>query len=313
MKRRLFLMLLLTGAMATAPGCGTTRKSCGPVTCFPPYTGPTPGVAPCDRCRQSALAPAPIAPIPVPVAPPAAAVFPPTAPLDSVAGIFPPGSYSSSASIDASGRFLLAPGVRLFAPEPAAPDAGRDTTRLYGPATHEPPLASPMPSAPDDANAAPPLPVDIPSFATAKDRVANGLQPFPDGIAWLQAHDYRTVLHLRAPGEDDSAARRQFERRDLRYLSFEVSPNTLTRNVVERFNRAVREESDLPMFVYAKDGALAGGLWYLYFRTAEGLTDERARSEAVRLGFRPDGDGEQRTMWVAVQSYLSNLNPGTVH
>ena len=211
--------------------------------------------------------------------------------------------------IDASGRSLLDPGVRLFAPEPTGPNAVRDTTRLYGPSAQEPPVASAMPSAADDANVAPPLPVDIPGFAVAKDRVANGLQPFPDGIAWLQAHHYRTVLHVRAPGEDDSAARRQFERRDLRYLSIEVSPNTLTRDVVERFNRAVREESDLPMFVYDADGAIAGGLWYLYFRTAEGMTDERARSEAARLGFRPDGDGEQRAMWVAVQSYLSNLKP----
>ena len=305
MKRRLFLMLMLAGAA----GCGTTRQSCGPVTCFPPYTGPTLGVAPCDRCRQGALPPAPIAPIPVPVAPPAAAAFPSTPPLNSVAGAFPPGSYSSSAMIDASGRSLLDPGVRLFAPEPAGPDSVRDTTRLYGPTSQEPPLASPMPSDSAEPNAATPLPVDIPSFAAAKDRVANGLQPFPDGIAWLQAHHYRTVLHVRGPGEDDSAARRQFERRDLRYLSIEVSPDALTRDVVERFSRAVREESDLPMFVYDNDGALAGGLWYLYFRTAEGMTDERARSEAARLGFRPDGDGEQRTMWIAVQSYLSNLNP----
>jgi len=296
-------MLMLAGSA----GCGTTRQSCGPVTCFPRYTGPTPGVAPCDRCRQGVPAPAPLAPIPVPLAP-AATAFPATAPLDSVAGAFPPGSYSSSASIDAAGRSPVDPGVRLFAPEPAGPDSPRDTTRLYGPPTQEPP-AAPMPSAPDDPNAAPPLPVDIPGFAAAKDRVANGLQPFPDGIAWLQAHHYRTVLHVRAPGEDDSAARRQFERRDLRYLSLEASPETLNRDVVERFNRTVREEGDLPMFVYDRDGAVAGGLWYLHFRTAEGMTDERARSEAARLGFRPDGDGEQRTMWVAVQGYLSNLNP----
>jgi len=31
----------------------------------------------------------------------------------------------------------------------------------------------------------------------------------------------------------------------------------------------VREEGDLPMFVYDRDGAVAGGLWYLHFRTAE--------------------------------------------
>jgi protein tyrosine phosphatase (PTP) superfamily phosphohydrolase (DUF442 family) len=148
--------------------------------------------------------------------------------------------------------------------------------------------------------------VDIPQFALAKDGVVSGLQPFPDGIAWLQTHRYRTVLHLRAPGEDDSAARRQFEKRGLRYVSLEVSPNALSKDVVDQFDRLVTENANLPLFIYDKDGALAGGLWYLYFRTAEGTSDERARSEAIRLGFQPEQNGEHRTMWVAVQNYLRN-------
>ncbi len=310
MKRRLFLTLAVAGALAAVAGCGTTRHACGPVSCFPPYTGPTPGVAPCDRCRQSACAPLPMVPVPAPVAPPATSAFPPPASSESIAGASPvqPGPYSS-AFADPYGRSPLDSGVRLLAPLPDGPDAAPDTTRLYGPSAQEPPSAQPMPSFPENKDTSPPLPVDIPSFAVAKDRVANGLQPFPDGIAWLQAHHYRTVLHVRAPGEDDSAARRQFEKHDLRYLSLEVSPNTLTKDVVDQFNRTVTEESDLPLFVYDRDGAIAGGLWYLYFRTAEGMSDERARSEAARLGFQPDQDGEQRTMWVAVQRYLSNLNP----
>ena len=71
----------------------------------------------------------------------------------------------------------------------------------------------------------------------------------------------------------------------------------------------VSEENGLPMFVYDKDGAVAGGLWYLYYRTSEKLTDERARAEVELFGFRPDQDGEQRTMWVAVQRYMSTQNP----
>ena len=269
MKHRLFLTL----ALAAAAGCGTTRQSCGPVSYFPPYTGATPGVAPCDRCRQAAYPPR-IAPVPVIAPPPGASAFPPSASPESIAGAVQPGSYSS-AYMDSSGRSLLDPGVRLAAPLPDLPDSVRDTTRLYGDPTREPLPAQPMPTFSDSRDTSPPLPVDVPNFAVAKDRVANGLQPFPDGVAWLQTHQYRTVLHVRAPGEDDSAARRVFEKRGIRYLSLEASPTTLTKDVVEQFNRMVSEENGLPMFVYDKDGAVAGGLWYLYYRTSEKLTDER--------------------------------------
>jgi protein tyrosine phosphatase (PTP) superfamily phosphohydrolase (DUF442 family) len=203
---------------------------------------------------------------------------------------------------------LLDPGVHLAAPEPIGPDYVADATRLYGAPTQEPPVAAPLPSLRDDKDAPPPLAVDVPQFAVAKEGVASGLQPFPDGIAWLQAHHYRTVLHLRAPGEDDSAARRQFEKRGLRYVSLEVSPKDLSKDIVDQFSRLVTEDANLPLFVYDKEGALAGGLWYLYFRTAEGTSDEKARSEAIRLGFQPEQNSEHRTMWVAVQNYLRNTH-----
>jgi protein tyrosine phosphatase (PTP) superfamily phosphohydrolase (DUF442 family) len=153
------------------------------------------------------------------------------------------------------------------------------------------------------------LPVDIPQFAMARLRVASGQQPMPDGIAWLAAHGYRTILHVHAPGEDEAAARRLFEKYHLRYLSLEVSPRTLSREVVERFNRIVTDDGNLPLFVYDKDGSLAGGLWYLYFRLVERLDDEKARAEAARLGFRQDSEGSHREMWLAVQNFLATQKP----
>ena len=63
-----------------------------------------------------------------------------------------------------------------------------------------------------------------------------------DGLDWLQTNGYRTVLHLRQPGEDDSADRRQIEKRGLKYLSLELSPQTLTQGVLDEFNRLVRRE-----------------------------------------------------------------------
>jgi protein tyrosine phosphatase (PTP) superfamily phosphohydrolase (DUF442 family) len=212
--------------------------------------------------------------------------------------------------------------VRLAAPEPAdasipsppPPDANRaerpNPAQLLPPETTEPPKAPPAPPTPkEERDVTPPLPVDIPQFAMARPRVASGQQPFPDGVAWLQAHGYRTVLYVRAPGSDDAAARRQFEKYRLRYLTLEVSPQTLTKQVVEQFNAIVTDEKNLPLFVYDKDGSLAGGLWYLYYRLAEKLDDERARTEAARLGFQQDQDNNHRNMWLAVQNYLATQKP----
>ena len=151
------------------------------------------------------------------------------------------------------------------------------------------------------------MPVDIPQFAAVKTNVASGQQPFADGIAWLKTHGYRTVLHIRSPREDDSAARKQIEQSGLHYLSLEVSPTTLTRNLVDQFNRQVGDANNMPLFVYDRDGSLAGGLWYLYFRLVEGATDEKAHEEAERLGFKQDGSDVHIKMWLAVQNILQSL------
>ena len=129
----------------------------------------------------------------------------------------------------------------------------------------------------------PALPVDIPQFAAGEEACASGLQPYarrPD----LAASDngYRTVLHVRLPGEDDSADREQIEKRGLQLPRLELSPETLTKEKTKEFNRIVNDESNLPLFVYDRDGMLAGGLWYLYLRTSEILSDDDARTKAAR-------------------------------
>jgi protein tyrosine phosphatase (PTP) superfamily phosphohydrolase (DUF442 family) len=196
--------------------------------------------------------------------------------------------------------------------------------QLSGPQT-EPPVASaqgptspatppsaavpPQPAVKDDHTAPPALPVGIPQFSMAKKNVASGLRPILDGLDWLAAHGYRTALHVHLPGQDDSSDRKQFEARGIRYVSLAVSPETLARDVVDQFNQLVTDAGNQPLFVYDKDGTLAGGMWYLHFRIAEGATDEDARARAERLGLKPDQEGEGKLMWLAVQSYLSKTKP----
>ena len=172
-------------------------------------------------------------------------------------------------------------------PMPNDPGPARDATRLYAPQTAEPPTAPPK----GDRSASPALPVDIPQFAVVKTDVAYGQEPFADGVRWLKAHGYRTVLHLRAPVADDKPAQAEFEKNGLRDLSLEVSPRTLSKDIVDQFNRFVTAADNLPLFVYDKDSSLAGGLWYLHFRLVDRQTDDKARAAVAQLGFKEDQDG----------------------
>jgi hypothetical protein len=218
------------------------------------------------------------------------------------------------------------PDVQLGPPGPIrTPDAQGDRRDALRPPaasdTREPPVASvPSPSAPaikEERRPAapsppqrdPPLPIDLPGFAIARPGVASGLKPFPDGIAWLKRNGYRAVLHLRQPGEDNAAAKRLFESRGIRYLSLVASPARLDAKLLEQFNAAVTDKRNQPLFVFDRDGSMAGALWYLHHRVHLKLDDDKARAEAVRLGLRLDDDPEHRAALLAVQALLRNLRP----
>jgi protein tyrosine phosphatase (PTP) superfamily phosphohydrolase (DUF442 family) len=148
-------------------------------------------------------------------------------------------------------------------------------------------------------------PIDIVGYAILQGKgVATGDKPFSDGYKWLKDRGFRTVLRLRAPGVDDAAAKRLAEEQGLTYKSLEVSPENLTRDLVESFAKLVNDEANRPIFVYDEDGSLRGGLWYLYLRLDKKLSDDKARTEAVRLGLKLEDGGPHRTMWIAVQKLL---------
>jgi protein tyrosine phosphatase (PTP) superfamily phosphohydrolase (DUF442 family) len=168
-----------------------------------------------------------------------------------------------------------------------------------------PPSVSGAPGGRDDRASS--LPAGIPQFASARAGVTSGLKPLLDGLDWLQANGYKTVLKVRRPGEDDAAEKRQVEQRGLKFLVLEVSPQTLNRQAVVDFARVVGDAKEQPLFVYDRDGALAGGLWYLYYRVAERSSDEVARVRASALGLRDDQDGSHREMWLAIQKVVSEL------
>jgi protein tyrosine phosphatase (PTP) superfamily phosphohydrolase (DUF442 family) len=295
------------------------------------YVPPPPGIGPCDRCAANGplppryvpnTGPVPAGPAPVGVAapppggvavpPPVGAAVPPSAAMPFVpSATAPPGGPPSSPAIQQNN--YISPGAPPApAPPSASPRAYLEQPEAAAPAP-EAPSSSPQspepPPARDDSAASPALPVDIPQFAAVKTNVASGQEPFAGGIAWLKSHGYRTVLHVHAPGDNASPARNQFEQSGLRYLSLEVSPQTLSRALADQFNRLVADTNNLPLFVYDKDGSLAGALWYLHFRLVDRATEEKAREEAEHLGFKQDKSDAHLKMWLAVQNLLKELEP----
>lgn len=144
----------------------------------------------------------------------------------------------------------------------------------------------------------------IANFNQVLPGVASGLRPDRDGLEWLHTHGYQAVLRVRSPLEDETAERDDVERRGLHFRSLMVSPSTLSRSVVQEFSRLVHDPRQQPLFVYDRDGSLAGGLWYLHFRLSEQRPEEEARLLAQRLGLKADVSGYQ-DLWLAIQRVLA--------
>jgi hypothetical protein len=239
------LVLLALAVLGGVAGC----KCCGKKPCDgPPY--PHPG--------QSSL-----------TVPPSQPILPGPPGTQSIQPVYP-GSGTSPPVFPGPGS--IPPSGSRYGPIVPAPATPWQPTDQNG-VRLTPPIAGIKPAAVVDvavaaspleraaAEAAPPspvLPVGIPDFTTAGPRLARGLKPDLDGLDWLRANGYQTVLHLHAPGEDDSADRRQVEKRGMRFVSVEC-PTPLARCTTDEFAR-LTAAANQPLFVYDRDGSLAGVL-----------------------------------------------------
>ena len=179
---------------------------------------------------------------------------------------------------------------------PPVPDEDSSPPR---PSTGRAQLYPPQPDAPSGSA----FPVGIPGFDRARENVTTGQRPIFEGLDWLQKNGYRTVVCLHMPGEPLETDREQNEKRGLKFVPMEVNPRLLNREVVEAFLRLVRDPAAGKTFVYDKDGALAGGMWYLSFRILDLDSHDNALIRAGALGLRPNGDEIQREMVAAVRKY----------
>lgn len=279
---RKYMMWVLLAALLATQGC----QHCGSRPC--PPAGAASAYGPSDSWLGRSRFLHPLAPRSMVVVPPPGAV------------VYPPGA--------------LQPVQPFVAPAPPVPVAPAPDIRGYTPPSDASPPADwrpapeaserlrPQPQRPEAGTAPPALPVGIPRFDVVKKNVAAGLRPTHlEGLQWLKDNGYRMALYIRAPGESDDADRKQFEDKcGMKYAGLVLSPDALTLEVVDQFNAVVADPANRPLFVYDKDGSLAGALWYLHFRMIDQQTDEDARAAALRLGLKE----EHRDMWVAIQKIL---------
>jgi hypothetical protein len=311
MYRRLNVLGLAAAVgLAILSGCNTCNQ--GNTTAARPYNA---NCATCyDTIQPPRISPVPMTGVvtplpaaPLPAAPPPAEIGAPV-PAPPPAATPPPPVDTGAAADAGSPRNDLPPSVRLGPPGPIRRDSALAPTE-----GKEPPVASlppgPAPSTREERERETPGAFDIPSYAIARPNVASGLRPFPDGVDWLKKRGFKAVLHLRSPGADDANDRKMFEKKGLRYISLDASPARLDKELYERFNRLVTDTDNHPLYVYDKDGSVAGGLWHLHFRVYLKQSDEKARSQSQRLGLRiNDDDVEHKTMWLAVQGLLKTLD-----
>ncbi len=286
MRSRLITVVTIVAAgMLVTSGCCWRRSCCAPPAAHPPLVPGPSGYA-------------------VPPPPPAGAPIvsqSPYTPLGPAVHVrpYPPTNP---------------PAVGPWQPLPGAPNVTETRPMPLPPAgaTLRPPIMPPAQPEPRPPAAAPnriaeELPAGIPGYIIVQEgKVAAGLQPFSEAYAWLKSHGFRSVLHLRPTAEDNTAARTSVEKQGLRYLTLEVTPESLNRELVSEFIRLVRDTQLEPMFVYDRNGASAGALWYLHFRLAGNLPEAEAKAKAKLLGLKDESVAEAAAWWQAINKVLAD-------
>jgi hypothetical protein len=281
----------------------------------------------CNMCNRQ-----PPPPKAVVVAPGAPVVMQPPPPtFGPPAGAFPttppPATFGPPGGAPPPGARILQPGQQppSITPMPGAgsssnrietewqategrePAQTKPSIQLYAPEAIDKPEATKEPPFAKKPSVQASFP-SIPQFAVARDNAFAGFRPPLDGFDWLQQNGVQTVVNVRLGNTDDTADRTQVEKRKMQYVSFVVTPQTLTKEKADEFIKLIRDNAKQGIFVYDEDGSLAGSLWYLNFRWGEFLDDDAAQLRAGQLGLRPAGAGQHRDMWLAVQKLLSENN-----
>ncbi len=125
------------------------------------------------------------------------------------------------------------------------------------------------------------------------DRITSASQPSEEEIEKLPQQGFKSVINLRASGEEDQPLSPKEEgdlvqKLGMKYLNILVSiKEGIKPEQVDRF----REETELlpsPVFVHCHTGKRAGVFTMMYLAIKEGITGEQALQKAMSMGFSCD-------------------------
>lgn len=285
------LLLLAIPGLLLAAGC--KHKCClnDPDKRPNPYRPPAPN-------SPFLLPPANLPTTPGPGGPPPGSIVPPVGPGVPVdPRNYPPPSLFNNPNPTLQPPVRPAPEVILPDPIPGASSRsaypGNPAPGALG-APAKPTVEPPVKAAPSTTG--------LSNFVRVKDGIAAGRKPSLEGFDSLKQAGYRTAVYLHPAGADVGAARDVAEKRGLRFVAIETTPEKLA-DALGVFNSAVADRAHRPAYVYDDDGVRAGALWYLHFRTVEAMNDDAARVRAKPLGLTEQGD-EAKEFAIATQRYL---------
>jgi len=137
----------------------------------------------------------------------------------------------------------------------------------------------------------------MPTTLQALERVPNACQILPNVVTRGQpstadleafrASGGGTVVDLRDPMEPrpvDEPATTQ--RLGLEYIVIPVTAGTMNDATLERVHHVLREAGDRPVFVHCGSGSRVGGTLLPYLMLEQGLAEEDAIAQAMRIGLR---------------------------
>jgi protein tyrosine phosphatase (PTP) superfamily phosphohydrolase (DUF442 family) len=171
-------------------------------------------------------------------------------------------------------RALVLPAVLLAVQLAAAGCAAHAPTRLSG--TTGRAFAQPEPSVPGIVN-----------FAWLAPGVARGEQPEDDGLDWLKARGFRTVIDFRK-GHDERVA---IESHGMTPVAIPVRADLLgstapTDAQVQQFFATVLDSAKRPVFFHCRRGADRTGVFAALYRIeVDGWTNAQAIEEMQAFGF----------------------------
>lgn len=125
------------------------------------------------------------------------------------------------------------------------------------------------------------------------DRVTSAIQPTEEEIKKLPQEGFKSVVNLRASGEEDQPLSPKEEgelvqKLGMKYLNIPVSTQEgIKPGQVDRF----RNEMELlpaPVFVHCSKGKRSGAFTLMYLAIQEGLRGEEALQKAMSMGFACD-------------------------